>query len=185
MVQMAAGRRPVDAAVDSARELRIPLLFSSLTTAAAFLPTSLAQSTTGQYTRPLFQVITIALLSSWLLALTMTPLRCVLFLMSGLARRTRGSPDGLRVYRGLLIACARLPALTLAAVTVVFVMAMQGFRQADLHRDLRAAGRHVHRGGRGGGPLHRRGASRRRAGPDRPRGIETTQYREGETAPSP
>ena len=73
MVQMAAGRRPVDAVVDSARELRIPLLFSLLTTAAAFLPISLAQSTTGQYTRPLFQVITIALLSSWLLALTMTP----------------------------------------------------------------------------------------------------------------
>ena len=61
MVQMAAGRRPVDAAVSSARELRVPLLTSSLTTATVFLPISLAQSTTGEYTAPLFQVITIAL----------------------------------------------------------------------------------------------------------------------------
>ena len=80
MVQMATGRRPVEAAVSSARELRVPLLVSSLTTAAAFLPISLAQSTTGEYTSPLFKVITIALLSSWLLVLTMTPLLCVLFL---------------------------------------------------------------------------------------------------------
>ena len=58
MVQISAGRRPVEAAVGSARELRVPLLISSLTTAAAFLPISLAQSTTGEYTAPLFKVIT-------------------------------------------------------------------------------------------------------------------------------
>ena len=37
MVQMAAGKPAVEAAVGSARELRVPLLTSSLTTAAAFL----------------------------------------------------------------------------------------------------------------------------------------------------
>ena len=129
MVQMAAGRRPVDAAVACARELRIPLLISSLTTAVAFLPISLAQSTTGEYTRPLFQVITIALLSSWLLALTMTPLLCVLFLkVRPVAAGERFAGRVYAAYRGLLVACLRRPALTVAAVAVVFVVAMQGFR---------------------------------------------------------
>ena len=129
MVQIGAGRRPVEAAVGSARELRVPLLISSLTTAAAFLPISLAQSTTGEYTAPLFKVITIALLSSWLLALTMTPLLCVLFLkVRPVAAGERFAGRFYRAYRGLLVGCLRRPALTLAAVAGVFLLAMQGFR---------------------------------------------------------
>ena len=129
MVQMAAGRRPVDAAVGSARELRVPLLISSLTTAAAFLPISLAQSTTGEYTAPLFKVITIALLSSWLLALTMTPLLCVVFLkVRPVAARERFAGRFYRTYRSLLVGCLRRPVLSLAAVVGIFLLAMQGFR---------------------------------------------------------
>ena len=80
MVRMAEGVAAVEAAVSSANELRIPLLTSSLTTAAAFLPIALAKSTTGEYTQALFQVVTITLLCSWVLSLTMIPLLCVLFL---------------------------------------------------------------------------------------------------------
>lgn len=47
MVQMGNGKKSIDAAIDSANELKIPLLVSSLTTAAAFLPIFLAESTTG------------------------------------------------------------------------------------------------------------------------------------------
>ena len=129
MVRMAAGRRRVEAAVGSARELRVPLLISSLTTAAAFLPISLAQSTTGEYTAPLFKVITIALLSSWLLALTMTPLLSVLFLrVRPVAAGERFAGRFYRAYRGLLIGCLRRPALTLVGIVGIFLLAMQGFR---------------------------------------------------------
>ena len=62
MVEMAAGKKAVEAAVSSAGELRIPLLTSSLTTSAAFLPIFLAESTVGEYTNQLFTVVTIALL---------------------------------------------------------------------------------------------------------------------------
>ena len=64
------------AAIQSAQELRVPLLVSSLTTAAAFLPIALAKSAVGEYCLALFQVVTIALIASWLLSLTMTPLLC-------------------------------------------------------------------------------------------------------------
>lgn len=76
MVQMGEGKPAMKAAVDSARELRIPLLVSLLTTAAAFLPIYLAESTVGEYTSPVFEVVTITLMSSRILALTMTPLLC-------------------------------------------------------------------------------------------------------------
>ncbi len=72
-VRMSEGDGAKDAAVKSAEELRIPLLTASLTTAAAFLPIYLAESTVGEYTAPLFQVVSIALLCSWVLALTMIP----------------------------------------------------------------------------------------------------------------
>jgi len=129
MVQMAAGKRPVDAAVDSARELRIPLLVSSLTTAAAFLPIFLAESSTGEYTAPLFKVVTITLLCSWALSLTMTPMFCVYFLRvkpAATGGATRGRWYGL--YRkGLLLALKR-PIVTVVIVVLVFIGAMQLFR---------------------------------------------------------
>ena len=92
VVQMGVGWRPTSAAVNSARELRMPLLVASLTTSAAFLPIFLAQSRTGEYTSALFTVVAITLLTSWILALTMTPLLCVRFLAPGRARD--GGVDG-------------------------------------------------------------------------------------------
>ena len=74
MVQMSGGKKALDAAIDSANELKIPLLTSSLTTAAAFLPIYLAESGVGEYCAPLFEVVTITLLSSWILSLTMIPM---------------------------------------------------------------------------------------------------------------
>ncbi len=130
MVRMAAGRTPVDAALRSARELRIPLLTSSLTTAAAFLPIYLAKSSTGEYTAPLFKVVTIALLCSWLLALTVTPLLCVTFL------RVRGNPEAAsfdtpfhRRYRAGLLGGLRRPWLALGAVVGLLLVAFMGMGQ--------------------------------------------------------
>ena len=113
MVQMAGGKSGVQAAVDSASELRVPLLTSSLTTAAAFMPIALAESAVGEYTAPIFYVVTIALLSSWVLSLTVIPLFCA----KGLRVATHDASDGTRadtsdafggrwyrLYRGWLVA---------------------------------------------------------------------------------
>ena len=128
MVLMAAGRRPLDAALASARELRLPLLVSSLTTAAAFLPIALAESTTGEFTAPLFQVITITLLSSWLLAITMTPLLCTRFLRTPrVAEGERFSGRFYGFYRAVLVACLKRRILTLAVIGGTFLLALRGF----------------------------------------------------------
>jgi multidrug efflux pump subunit AcrB len=128
MVQMAAGKKAVQAAIDSAAELRIPLLTSSATTAAAFLPIYLAESAVGEYTAPLFTVVTITLLCSWLLALTMVPMLCVTALKVKRTDEEQAYTTRFyRAYRRLLLFGLRRRWLSLAAVLVVFAVAMQGF----------------------------------------------------------
>jgi len=51
-----------------------PMLSGTLVTVAGFLPIALARSSTGEYTRSIFQVAAIALLLSWLAAVTLIPL---------------------------------------------------------------------------------------------------------------
>lgn len=50
-----------------------PMLTGTLITAAGFLPIATAQSSTGEYTRSIFQVVTIALLVSWIAAVLFVP----------------------------------------------------------------------------------------------------------------
>ncbi len=87
IVKMDEGLSPLKAAVSSVKELRISLLTSSLTTAAAFLPIYLAKSAASEYTADLFKVVTITLLVSWALSLTMIPMLSYLFLQNGRRKR--------------------------------------------------------------------------------------------------
>jgi len=130
MVAIERGEDAIESAVRSAKELRVPLLTSSLTTSAAFLPIFLAESDVGEYTAPLFKVVTIALLSSWVLSLTMTPLLCVQFLRAkpgGVEEETFGGRF-YRVYRGFVIMLLRHRVLTLLVTLGIFALTLSGFR---------------------------------------------------------
>jgi multidrug efflux pump subunit AcrB len=128
LVQMGDGKVALDAAVDSASELRIPLLTSSLTTIAAFLPIYLAESGTGEYTAPLFKVVAITLLSSWVLSLTMIPMLCVLFfkVKPRESEETYDSPF-YQNYRRLLLVGLRYRWATVAGIAIAFFLALRGF----------------------------------------------------------
>lgn len=89
MVKMKRGEGALDAAISSSRELTIPLLTSSLTTSAAFLSFFIAESTMGEIMGPLFSVITITLLSSWLMALTIVPMLAIIFIRSNKDKENR------------------------------------------------------------------------------------------------
>ncbi len=80
MVKMEANIPVKKAAIDSCSELFMPLLISTLTTSAAFLAFFMAESVMGDIMGPIFVVITIALLSSWVIALSIVTLFCVYFL---------------------------------------------------------------------------------------------------------
>ncbi|WP_419533193.1 efflux RND transporter permease subunit [Endozoicomonas sp.] len=127
MVQMNNGKRPVEAAIDSASELRVPLLTSSLTTAAAFLPIYLAESAVGEFTASLFLVVTITLLCSWLLSMTLIPLLCVQFLKPK-KESTDYNRGFYQKYRELLTWVLKHRLLSLAATAVLFAVVMSGFK---------------------------------------------------------
>jgi multidrug efflux pump subunit AcrB len=130
MVQMADGVKPVTAALDSASELRVPLLISSLTTSAAFLPIYLAESDVGEYTAPLFKVVTITLLCSWILATTMTPMFCVNFLKvkKSSPEEARYGSRFYRLYRRFLIGILGRPLLSMLVAASLFGASIFGFR---------------------------------------------------------
>ena len=78
--RMAEGASRRDAALGTGKQLSLPLLTSSITTILAFLPLMLASDSSGEYMRSMSMVVLIALLSSWVLAMTFTPLLCVWFM---------------------------------------------------------------------------------------------------------
>jgi len=127
MVRMASGEEAVPAALGATKELRVPLLIASLTTAAAFLPIRLAESAVGEYTGVLFSVVTLTLLISWVLALTMIPLLCVRFLKPKPIEEPFDSKF-YRFYRRTILAILRRPALSIAVAIVGFLGGLQLYR---------------------------------------------------------
>ncbi len=128
MVQMNQGKSASEAAIVSAEELKIPLLTSSLTTSAAFLPIFLAESSMGEYTAALFQVVTITLLCSWLLSLTMIPLLCVFFLKSKKAAEENFDRGFYPIYRSLLLVLLKNRIIFLLAVIALFYGSIQAMK---------------------------------------------------------
>lgn len=127
MVRMQSGEVPRDAAINASRELRGPLLVSSLTTSAAFLPIFLAESSTGEYTAPLFKVVTITLLCSWVLALTVVPLMCVnLLRVRQLRNDEKYRSPVYALYRGALVSVVRHPTISLAVTLGILYLAIIG-----------------------------------------------------------
>ncbi len=123
MVSMSKGTPVFKAAVDSCRELQVPLLVSSLTTASAFLPIYLAESAVGEYTAALFTVVSITLLVSWVLALTMTPLLCQAFMRAPKTDTNKEEFGGFfyRLYRGTLRFVLRNRLITVVLAVAMYV----------------------------------------------------------------
>ena len=109
-----------------------PMLTGTLITAAGFLPIAMAQSSTGEYTRSIFQVVTIALLASWIAAVVFVPYLGAL-LLPDLAKRHaarhgtgEGAPDpyGTPFYqriRRLVEWCVRRRKTVIALTVLLFI----------------------------------------------------------------
>ncbi len=78
--RLGAGEDRMQAAENSAASLAMPLLVSSLTTILAFMPLMLARNTSGEFLASLTQVVILALLASWFLAVSVIPALCYWFL---------------------------------------------------------------------------------------------------------
>ena len=68
------GQSPEEAGIKSVSRTQFPLLGATIIGILAFAPISLSDDNSGFFLRSLFQVVAIALLLSWLLAVTLVPL---------------------------------------------------------------------------------------------------------------
>ncbi|MED5387574.1 MAG: efflux RND transporter permease subunit [Pseudomonadota bacterium] len=72
-IKMEQGFSRLKAAGFAWRSTAFPMLTGTLITAAGFLPIATAESSTGEYTRSIFQVVTLSLLASWIAAVVFVP----------------------------------------------------------------------------------------------------------------
>ncbi len=130
MVRREKGENKYQAAIGAGNEMSIPLLISSLTTSAAFLAIFLAESAVGEYTADIFKVVTIALLSSWVLAMTFIPLMTIMVMKvkvkSSETVEVKDTYPGLmyRLYRIILFPSLRFKLIPIIAVVSLFIAAL-------------------------------------------------------------
>ena len=129
LVKREQGMEAVQAAIESGKELKTPLLISSLTTAAAFMPIAMAKSAVGEYTSDIFYVVGIALLTSWILAMTFVPMLTTVTLRVKARQNGKDSAFEGRwyaFYRNLLALSLRCQYRFFAVIVGLFVIAIIG-----------------------------------------------------------
>lgn len=129
-VALAEGRDRLEAIVDAVREHQIPLLTSSLTTAAAFLPIYLAPNEAGEYTGSIFIVVLVTLICSWILSLTLIPLLSFHFLSVRPEAGEEKEAPYLSLYVEYLDLALTHRRTALAAVGGAFILAVGLFNLA-------------------------------------------------------
>jgi multidrug efflux pump subunit AcrB len=137
MVKMEKGMKARKAAISAASELIMPLLISTLTTSAAFLAFYLSPNQMGDIVGSIFVVITIALLSSWLIALTVITLFCVYILKT--KPKGHDKPNFIdRVigklkiyYKDAILFVLGYKGIALLIIFAMFSASIYGFRYVD------------------------------------------------------
>ncbi len=139
MVKMEQGILAKQAAVESCDELLVPLLISTLTTSAAFLSFFLAESVMGDIMGPIFVVITLALVSSWIISMTIITLLCYLFLkVNPKGENPKGGKkvklmdrlfDSLKmVYQRIILLALRFKKSVIVGILGLFILSTFGFK---------------------------------------------------------
>jgi multidrug efflux pump subunit AcrB len=101
------GAERLEAALATPRSLAVPLLTSSLTTVAAFMPLVLIEGGSGEFLKSLGQVLAVALLSSWFIGITVIPAFCYWFLPKTAGKHLKSADASYdatpyRIYRRIL-----------------------------------------------------------------------------------
>ncbi len=98
------------------------------------MPIYLADSAVGEYTSALFKVVSITLLSSWILSLTVIPLLCVKFMKRKVKKDKAVQEDDsmynnkfYKIYRGFLLALVKNKIISFVIILSAFVGALVAF----------------------------------------------------------
>lgn len=131
LVRVQRGQNREEAAMQTVRDTRWALLGATLIAVLAFAAIGYAPGNIGEFCRSLFTVMALSLIISWVLAVTVTPLFCVVFLrIPPLAEGETCDPYGglgFRLYRRGVHYLLRFRWLTLAAVMGIMIVSIVAF----------------------------------------------------------
>jgi multidrug efflux pump subunit AcrB len=117
-VRIDGGEKQIDACVNGVKEVAIPVLTSTLTTVAAFLPLLLLNSIAGEYISSLPKIVMISLMVSYFVAIFITPTMAYIFFKD---RKESEKKHFLRaLFSGLLKAGMKVKALVVILMIVGF-----------------------------------------------------------------
>ncbi|NIA56093.1 efflux RND transporter permease subunit [Massilia sp. TW-1] len=129
--KMEEGMSRLDAATFAYTSTAFPMLTGTLITAAGFLPIGLAKSAAGEYTFAMFSVNAIALIVSWVVAVTFTPY--IGFILLRVQPHGSGHHDVFDTpmyqrFRRLVDRCVEWRKTTIALSLAVFFLGVFGFK---------------------------------------------------------
>ena len=131
LVRLEKGEDAKHASIEVVKQTAVPLLGATIIAILAFAAIGTSSDNTGEFCRSLYQVVLVSLLLSWVTAVTITPLLCVMFLkqpeQSG-EPRDPYSGGFYAMYKGFLKLCIRLKTVTLLVVVGLFVASLWGFQ---------------------------------------------------------
>ncbi len=134
LIRMQKGETAEKAASTVVKQSAWPLLGATLIAILAFAAIGTSDDSTGEFCRSLFQVVMVSLLLSWVTAVTVTPLLCVMFLKPPKAGEEQQDPyeQGFYLkYKNFLSQCIRKRYLTTAIVLGMFATALWGFTYVE------------------------------------------------------
>jgi multidrug efflux pump len=148
VVKMEQGWDRFKAATFAYTSTAFPMLTGTLITAAGFTPVGFAKSGAGEYTISIFQVVTIALLVSWIVAVVFTPWLGYK-LLDPVKLREIGEKHGGDIYdspfyqrfRALVVWCLRHRWLVIFATIAVFALSLVAFNKGVQKQFFPAASR--------------------------------------------
>jgi multidrug efflux pump subunit AcrB len=127
LVGIQQGRKKLEVASEIVNQTKWPLLAGTMVGVIAFAPIGFAPGQTAEYTGDLFWVVMIALLFSWILAMTITPLFCY-WLFPDKEEKITEQAEGLFFikYKQLMRWALRSRWLVIAAVAGLFALSVWG-----------------------------------------------------------
>jgi multidrug efflux pump subunit AcrB len=125
------GMERESAAVEAAKISSLPLLGATVVACMAFFPIFASTYDTGEYAGSLFTVIAVALILSWILSQTATPLFCLYFMpqpKESVSQENVFNNRFYRVYKSILVYVIRFRMLFTVSMIGLLILAIIGFR---------------------------------------------------------
>ena len=130
VVRREQGMDKIKAAIEAAGSPSMPLLGATVIAVMAFYPIGGSKESTGEYCLSLFIVVGISLMVSWIVSMTLTPIKCLDMLPDPKPQEAGHDPFGskfYKIFRGLLEKAIRMRVLFIATMLGLLVASFMGF----------------------------------------------------------